>query len=86
MIIMAKFIFQVKEFVNKMGASKSFYGYDSISTIPSLLIKCLPTQSVKFAPLKKSPTSDRHSPFSFILKLICSGLKEIYGFKITDVS
>ena len=68
------------------GASKDFYGYEKDSTIPSLLIKHLPTVPMSDIPLGEYPTSNHQNTLTFILKVLCNGLKEVYGFKIIEVS
>ena len=81
-----KYIFQVVDFVESAGASKNFYGYEKDSTIPSLLIKYLPTESKRCMPLTGYPAGDHQNTLAFILKVLCKGLREVYGFKIIEVS
>lgn len=71
-----------------MGESKSFYGYESTSTLLSLLIQILPASCHRKEnkPLEPMfPEEDKESVFSFIIRIISQGLRDVYGFNIEEV-
>ena len=68
------------------GASKNFYGYEKDSTISSLLIKYLPTESKRCMPLSGYPAGDHQNTLASIFTVLGKGLREVYGFKIIEVS
>ena len=70
------------ELTKLLGESRSFYGFESDSTIASLMIKIMPTARVEFKPLQGCSFTNDKNIFTAILQTIAEGLNKVYGFNI----